>query len=69
MVIEKENKVMFDNFEVKRGRTWEAFIDESYYHMTCVRVKGEKDFNSELSFHFPTSAQAKEFIELIKISS
>ena len=60
---------MFDDFKDKRGRTWEAFIDPCYYDMTCVRVKGEKDFNSELSFHFPTSTQAKEFIKLIEISS
>lgn len=53
----------------RRKRTWEYFIDKSYYDMTCVRIKGETDFNSQLSFHFDTYKQAMEFVELLKISS
>lgn len=56
-------------FKDKRGREWESFCDVSYYHMTCVRVKGESDFNSQLSFHFNTGKKADEFIELLKIAS
>lgn len=67
----KENKSQskFSPFTDKRGRTWEWFIDESYYHMTCVRLKGETDFNSPLSFHFNTSDIASEFVNLLKQSS
>lgn len=56
-------------FVDKRNRQWEYFIDVSYYHQTCVRLKHETDFNSNLSFHFNTYAQAMEFVELLKISS
>lgn len=59
---------LFEDFKDKREREWEWFIDECYFHMTCVRVKGERDFNSELSFHFPTSHEAEKFVELLKIS-
>lgn len=55
-------------FTDRRGREWEWFIDESYYDCTCVRTTGDKNFNSPTSFHFPTSAKAKEFVELLKIS-
>jgi len=60
---------MYEDFRDKRGRAWEWFIDRGYYDMTCVRVKGERDFNSPLSFHFDTSKQAAEFVELLKVSS
>ena len=53
----------------KRGRVWEMFIDEAYFHNTCVRLKGECDFNSQLSFHFATSKQAEQFLELLKEAS
>jgi hypothetical protein len=59
----------FKEFQDRRGRTWEWFIDQSYYDMTCVRVKGEKDFNSQLSFHFNTCKKAQQFVELLKESS
>lgn len=59
---------MFQDFEDKRGRTWEWFIDASYYDMPCVRVKGERDFNSQLSFHFDTADNARKFVELLKNS-
>ena len=52
-------------FKDMRGREWESFIDMSYYDMTCVRVKGETDFNSPLSFHFATSLIAQQFIDLL----
>ncbi len=60
---------MFENFFDKRGREWEWFVDECYYHMTTVRPVGVRDFNNELSFSFDTSDQAKHFVELLKISS
>lgn len=60
---------MFKDFQDQRRRTWEWFVDRGYYDMTCVRVKGETDFNSSLSFHFATIRQASEFVELLKISS
>ena len=59
---------MFGEFQDARGRAWEWFIDASYYEMTCVRVKGEREFDSQLSFHFATSELAREFIELLKIA-
>jgi len=34
--------------------------------MTCVRLKGETNFNSQLSFHLNTYKQAMEFVELLK---
>lgn len=58
----------FQDFQDRRGRIWEWFIDTCYYEMTCVRVKGETDFNSQLSFHFNTSQQASEFVEMLKMS-
>ena len=56
-------------FVDRRNRTWECFTDNSYYYMTCVRIKGETDFNSNLSFHFDTYKQAMKFVELLKVSS
>lgn len=56
-------------FKDQRGRDWETFVDESYYEMTCVRMIGDRYFNSDLNFHFSTSKQANEFIELLKIAS
>jgi len=60
---------MFEDFKDKRDREWEWFIDSCYYDMTCVRLKEDKDFNSITSFHFPTSKQAEEFVNLLKIAS
>ena len=59
--------MMFENFKDKRGREWEWFIDDGYYHMTCVRLLGERKFNSQLSFHFNTSITAAQFVELLKV--
>jgi len=56
-------------FKDKRGRDWESFCDASYYHCTCVRLVGEKDFNSQLSFHFDTSKEGEAFIALLKVAS
>lgn len=53
----------------KRGCTWEMFIDEAYFHNACVRPKGERDFNSQLSFHFATTKQAEQFLEWLKEAS
>lgn len=59
----------FEDFKDKRGVEWEWFIDDCYYHMTCIRVKGERDFNSPLSFHFNTSNQAQDFADLLEVRS
>ena len=65
----KQSQPKFQDLTDRRGRTWEWFIDESYYGMTCVRLKNETDFNSSLSFHFNTSDKALEFVKLLKQSS
>ena len=57
-----------NTFIDNRGRTWEWFIDRSYYDCTCVRPVGTTDFNDEMSFHFSTSTTADEFIALLKVS-
>ena len=59
----------FEDFQDKRGRTWEWFIDSSHFDCTCVRLKGETDFNSPLSFHFNTPEIAEKFVELLKQAS
>lgn len=67
-----EPVVMNSKFQDKRGREWEVFIDESYYHMTCVRcltVEKARDFNSWLSFHFDTSAKGLAFASLVAVST
>ena len=51
-----------------RKRTWECFADRCYYDMYCVRVEGDRDFNSQLSFHFCTVNEAFDFMNLIKDS-
>lgn len=51
-----------------RKRTWECFVDRSYFDTYCVRVEGDRDFNSQLSFHFNTVTQAFDFMNLIKES-
>ena len=51
-----------------RKRTWECFVDYCYYDMYCVRVEGDRDFNSQLSFHFCTVNEAFDFMNLIKES-
>ena len=57
-----------EQFLDKRGRLWEKFTDRSYFDLICVRVVGETDFNSELSFHFVLEKEANDFIRLIKNS-
>ena len=51
-----------------RKRTWECFVDRCYYDMYCVRVEGDRDFNSSLSFHFYTVEEAFDFMNLLKQS-
>ena len=58
-----------EHFNDKRGRAWETFCDVSYYDMICVRVKGERDFNSQLSFHFNTTEDAILFVQLLREAS
>ena len=50
----------------KRGREWEVFVDMSYFDCVCVRLVGDRDFNSNTSFHFNTDKQARDFVELLK---
>ena len=45
-----------------RKRTWECFSDRSYFDMYCVRVGGDRNFNSQLSFHFYTVNEAIDFM-------
>lgn len=61
--------IMNIEFKDKRGREWETFVDLSYFDCICVRLKSDRDFNSPTSFHFDTQDQAKQFVELIKLSS
>ena len=56
-------------FTDKRGREWEVFVDHCYYDCVCVRLKADRDFNSNTSFHFDTQQQADQFVELLKIAS
>ena len=51
-----------------RKRTWECFSDRSYFDMYCVRVGGDRNFNSQLSFHFDTVNEAIDFMNLLKES-
>ena len=53
----------------KRNRVWEVFTDYCYFDCICVRLKADRDFNSNTSFHFTTDKQASEFVELLKIAS
>lgn len=55
-------------FTDKRGREWEVFVDSCYYDCVCVRLKADRDFNSNTSFHFNTQHQADQFVELLKIA-
>lgn len=64
-----DNIKMYNDFTDKRGRVWEWFVDECYYQMVCVRPKGVKDFNNEMSFHFNTDDLARQFVNLVAISS
>ena len=41
-------------FTDKRDRVWEVFVDYCYYDCICVRLKADRDFNSNTSFHFTT---------------
>lgn len=52
----------------KRNRVWEVFTDRSYFDCVCVRLKADRSFNSNTSFHFTTDKQASEFVELLKIA-
>ena len=40
---------------------WEVFVDYCYYDCVCVRLKADRDFNSNTSFHFDTQQQADQF--------
>lgn len=55
-------------FKDKRCRIWEAFYDESYYDLICVRLNDDKSFNSGPSFHFDNATDANMLIGLLKKS-
>lgn len=57
-----------NEFTDKRNRKWEIFEDLSYYDMICLRCKNDKNFNSQLSFHFYTYDDAYFFAHLLKNS-
>ncbi len=59
---------MQTKYKDKRGREWELFLDIGYYDLYCVRVVGERDFDSQLSFHFETEEKAIQFAELVSES-
>lgn len=53
----------------KRKRTWEIFVDESYYGLICVRcIDCGKDLNSHMSFHFINMEEAESFATLVENS-
>ena len=52
----------------KSNRVWEVFVDRCYFDCVCVRLKADRDFNSNTSFHFNTQQQAEQFVELLKIA-
>ena len=56
-------------FTDKLNRVWEVFVDRFYYDCVCVRLKADRDFNSNTSFHFDTQQQADQFVELLKIAN
>jgi hypothetical protein len=60
---------LYQDFKDKRDREWEWFIDIGYFDQICVRLKSDRSFNSDTNFHFNTSTQASQFVELLKISS
>ena len=45
---------------------FELFQDISYYHMFCVRLITDRDFNSKTSFHFAKQETAEQFLKLIE---
>lgn len=52
------------NVTDNRKRTWECFVNRSFFDMVCVRVKGDR----QLSFYFYTVNQAFDFMKLLKDS-
>ena len=55
-------------FNDERGRVWEMFCDTSYYDLWCVRIKDDRNFHSDTSYHFIKLDDAHSFVELLKIS-
>ena len=69
LLLTKENTMeIIKRVTDKRKRTWECFVDRSYFDMYCVRVEGDMDFNSPLSFHFCTVTEACDFMNMLKDS-
>jgi len=56
-------------FTDKRNRVLISYHHYCYYDCVCVRLKADRDFNSNTSFHFDTQQQADQFVELLKIAS
>lgn len=48
-----------------KKRTYELFIDDSYYGMWCVRDTDDKDFNSRTSWHFANKDDACNLLTLL----
>lgn len=55
-----------NKFKDMFGCEWEYFVDESYYHMWCVRLVDDRDFNSKNNYHFMSKQQMKQFIKILK---
>jgi hypothetical protein len=51
---------------VMSTKTYEVFLDSSYYDMWCVRSVDDTRFDSPFSFHFVTYTDALLFKELIE---
>lgn len=47
-------------------KTYEIFLDASYYDMWCVRSVEDRRFDSPFSFHFVKYTDAILFKELIE---
>jgi hypothetical protein len=51
---------------VAAERGWEIFVDDSYYHMICIRKIGERRFGA--GFHFASMSEAIEILEGLPIT-
>ena len=65
-----EERCMSDKYlriqELRSSKEVEIFQDVSYFDMWCVRFKGDRDFNSPLSFHFDSKSDAGRMKALLE---
>ena len=62
--LRKVKSGMFDDTVVIGN--WECFLDDSYFHMWCVRRHESKDFNKTI--HVVNKKSAENLIELLNIA-